>query len=599
MASIAYLNAAILLGAALVLAGVLSSLISTRIGAPLLLIFLAIGMLAGEDGPGGVQFSDFGLSYLVGSVALAIILFDGGLRTQLSALKGALMPALLLATLGTVITASLVGVIALVTLDLSPTEGFLLGAIVASTDAAAVLFLLRTGGLHLPPRLIAILEIESGTNDPVAVILTLATVALLQEGGEPSWRLLALLAEQGGIGLAFGLAAGWLASVVLNRVDLPQGLHPLFAATSAVLTFATAAELGGSGFLAVYIAGLVLGNRPLRAYSSIISFHDALTWLCQIVMFVLLGLLVTPHQLLEHAWGALAVAGGLVFLARPVATLCCLGPFRFPARETAFVAWVGLRGAVSIFLASIPVLVQLPGAQLYFNIAFFVVLISLVLQGWTVGQAARLLGLALPPVEHPASRVELDLPGQLEYELVGFPLTSESPILRYGTWPSWARPVLVIRGEHVFSPAEAGPYQAGDHAYFLAPPWRAPVMDRLFAAPADAHRPPVEPFGDFTLRGEVTLGQLTELYGLGVLPGDTETSIAEHFARAFERTPIVGDRVEIGGVDLIARSVVDDRVVLAGLDLAPEADDRRGIAGWLSRLGRRFAGGGSGSRRRP
>ena len=470
MTGVALVQTALLLGAALVLAGILSSLVATRFGAPLLLVFLGIGMLAGEDGPGGIRFDNYEATYLVGSLALAIILFDGGLRTRLSRFRGTLAPSVLLATLGVVGTAGLTGLIAAQVLHLPPARGLLLGAIVASTDAAAVMFLLQGGGLQLRQRVGAVLEIELGINDPVAVFLTVLLTEIVLRGHEPStFELVLDVIERGLIGAALGAAGGFAVVRLLNRVDLPSGLHPLFVMASAVLIFALAERAHGSGFLAVYLAGLVVGNRPVRAFPTIQSFHETATWFCQIVMFVVLGLLVTPSNLLPYLPEALLIAAFLILVGRPFVVALCLAPFGFSLAETAFISWVGLRGAVSIFLAAVPTLAGAPGAYIYFNVAFVVVLVSLLVQGWTLTSAARRLGLALPRTAPVPKRVELDLPGQLDQEMVGYAIPRGSRILVHRALPDWARLTLVVRGNAILDPAAAGPLEARRLCLFPRP----------------------------------------------------------------------------------------------------------------------------------
>ncbi len=502
MESIFTVNALLLFGALMVLAGILSSLVATRFGAPILLVFLLLGMLAGEEGLLRIPFSDYRTTYLVGSLALAVILFDGGLRTKFQRFRGALKPSLLLATLGVLITALLVGAAAHYALGYEALEALLLGSIVASTDAAAVFFLLRAGGLHLKGRVGAVLEIESGTNDPFAVFLTLVlTQLVLASGAHAFSAVMGELLRQGALGTLFGLSGGLSLVWLLNRLQLPGGLHPLLAVAAAIAIYGLTALLGGSGFLAVYLAGLMLGNRPLRAYPSIVSFHDAATWLCQIVMFLLLGLLVTPTKLLPYLWPALGIALFLMVVARPVAVWLCLFPYGFAAKEKAFIAWVGLRGAVSIFLAAIPTLAHVPHADAYFNVAFFVVLISLLVQGWTLNFAARKLGLALRRTLPNVARIEVDIPGQFEHEMVGYPIEAGSFVLERNMLPSWARPVLVVRGGEILGPAEAGELLEDDYAYFLAPADRVHRLDRLFAGPL-GRRCAVRPAGVRRVRAQ-------------------------------------------------------------------------------------------------
>ncbi len=576
MASISIVNAALLLGALLVLVGVLSSLVASRFGAPLLLVFLFVGMLAGQDGPGGLQFNDYQSTYLIGSLALAVILFDGGLRTKLSSFRGTLAPAATLATMGVLITAGLTGLVAYLLLDLSWLGALLLGAIVASTDAAAVFFLLRTGGMKLKRRVGTVLEIESGTNDPVAVFLTVLLVEVLLQGPRDlGWTVMVSLGEQAVLGTLIGLGGGWLASSLLNRVDLPGGLHPVFVISSAVLIYGIAAVLDGSGFLAVYLAGLVLGNRPMRAYPSVIGFHDTATWLCQIVMFLMLGLLVSPSTLLGFALPALLLAAFLILLGRPLAVWLCLLPFGFTRRERTFISWVGLRGAVSIFLAAIPMLSGVPHAEVYFNVAFFVVLVSLMVQGWTVTFAARQLGMALPQGGEAAKRVELDLPGQLSHEMVGYPVGADSLALRLGVVPKWVRPVLLIRKGALLDPASAWPLQAQDYIYVVAEPEHLGRLDRLFGSVGDLTVPQDN---EFSLNGNAPMQAVAALYGLPLQPGEDKLSLADLAARRLGGAAHAGDRLRFGMAVLTVREAEAGRVTRAGLQLgealpSPEALD--------------------------
>ena len=586
MGSIQLANTLVFGGAGLLFLGVLTSTFATRFGAPLLLVFLVIGMLAGEDGPGGVVFNDYYSTYLIGSAALAVILFDGGLRTRLSAFNGVLVPATLLATLGVMITAALTGLAASWLLHIGWWQGLLLGSVVAATDAAAVFVLIRSGGLQLRRRVGAVLEIESATNDPMAVFLTFAIVAVLTapaglDGGE---MVLALVREAS-LGAAVGVLGGLTICLFVNRVDLAEGLHPLMVVAMAVLIYAATVLLHGSGYLAVFVAGLIVGNRPVRAYASIVSFHDTATWLCQIVMFLLLGLLSSPSRLTLVAAPALTIAAFLMLVARPAAAWLCLAPFGFNLREIGFVGWVGLRGAVSIFLATVPLLANVPGALAYFDVAFFVVLVSLLVQGWTISGAARQLDQALPRTSYRVHRVELDLPGQLAQELVGYHVLPGSPLMAHGRVPRWARPVLVVRREHVLSPAEAGAFEADDYVYLLAPPERANRLDRVFAVEATIADGPLP--GEFPLDGSAPLRLLQELYGMEIDEADSQRSIAELFADRFEGQPQPGDRLPLGEATLIVRELDEDRVVRVGLTLEGLAGSAVGVALARRPFGRR------------
>ncbi len=588
MASLDTVSIGILLGAILVLAGILSSLVAMRFGAPLLLVFLILGMLAGESGPGGIRFDDVHTTYLVGSIALALILFDGGLRTRFATFRSVFAPALVLATIGVLLTAALTAPAAKYLLGLSWVEAALVGAVVASTDAAAVFFLIHARGLRLRPRVSAILEVESGSNDPFAVFLTIALIEFLLKG-EGSWQqVLGDLATEAVVASFLGIYGGRVIVLALNRLGLAQGLHAPFVATSALVIFGLASFVHASGFLAVYLAGLVVGNRPTRAHNTVVVFLDAVTWLAQIVMFVLLGLLAWPERLSAHALPALAVALTLMVVARPAAIFLCLLPFRFSWRERLFISWVGLRGAVGIFLASIPLMVGLPQAQLFFDVGFVVVLVSLLVQGWTIAWAARRLHIALPRHDPLPRRVELDLPGQLEQEIVGYPLGANSPYLRRGLIPSWARPTLVVRDERILTPAEAAPVRQGDYLYLLAPPEKAQALDRFFVDMPPPAAPDPHLLGDFFVSGEATLGALAEIYGLSVAPEAAPTALADYLGQELERVPKAGDTVPLGPIVLVVHAVDHERVSAVGLRLPEEPESPPRLVDRLKRLLRRL-----------
>jgi cell volume regulation protein A len=383
----------ILLGGVLGLLSVFAGLLSLRIGAPLLLVFLALGMLAGDDGLGGIAFSDFPAAYLIGSVAMAVILFQGGLATSRRMLRLALWPALALATVGVGATAVVVAGVVVLLSPFDWTAALLVGAVVAPTDAAAVASLLGRARLAVPERVIAVLEVESGLNDPMSVFLTvLLTTALRAPGGVGVNHAALLFADEMGGGALFGIAGGVATLIVLRRLPVEAALAPILALAAALTLFGGAQFVGASGFLAVYLMGIIVGGRPSRSRESLERFFSALGWLAQIVLFLMLGLLVTPHELLPFVRPALGITAMLIVLARPAAAAICLLPFGYTPRETAFAAWVGLRGGVPIFLTIIPVLDGLPRGQELFSTTFVTVIASLLVQGWTIAPAARLLG---------------------------------------------------------------------------------------------------------------------------------------------------------------------------------------------------------------
>ncbi|MFP4161797.1 MAG: potassium/proton antiporter, partial [Ectothiorhodospira sp.] len=449
--------------------------------------------------------------------------------------------------------------------------GLLLGAIVGSTDAAAVFSLLHARGLALKQRVGATLEIESGSNDPMAIFLTLVLMELIVDGNAPMgvtvlWEFL----RQIGLGAVLGLAGGTGLRWLINRLDMPQGLYPLAAMAGGLTLFGLTSVMGGSGFLAVYLAGLLLGNRPLQASQYISRFHDGIARLAQIGMFLMLGLLVTPSDLLPVALDALPIAAVLILVARPLAVWLCLLPFNFPWREQVFVGWVGLRGAVPIILALFPLLAGIPQSETLFNIVFFLVLISLLVQGWSITPLARWLGLELPPTSQMVQRVELDIPGQQELELVGYRLAENSPVVREHwtgfTLPRSVRVVAHLRDKVLLDTLDMLDLRAGDYLYLLAPPQDLPALDRLFVAVAAPERLSDRRFfGAFVLNGGARMADLSMAYGLEVPPEALDLSLDEFIRRALNTQPVVGDRLRLNGVELVVREVSGDRIIRVGL----------------------------------
>lgn len=565
----------ILGGGLLLLISIISSAVSSRLGAPLLLIFLLLGMLAGVDGPGGIRFYDYHAAHLMGNLALAVILFDGGLRTPREVFRVGLRPALSLATLGILVTAGVTGMFAAWLLHLHWLEGLLLGAIISSTDAAAVFSLLGTQGITLKERVGATLEIESGTNDPMAVFLTIALVDTLARGlPHPGWNMLLFFLQQMGLGALLGIGLGFAVVYLLNRFNLSaKGLYPLLALGGAIGIFGLTGSLGGSGFLAVYLAGLVIGNRPVQMKRDITNFHVGLGWLAQIVMFFTLGLLSSPTRLLEIAPEGLLIALVLMLVARPLAVYLSLLPLHFPRREQGFIAWVGLRGAVPIILAIFPLLANLPNAYLMFNVVFFIVLVSLLIQGWTVAPLARRLGLEVPPPPGPLQRLDLGLVGQVDYELLAYRLEEDSRALQFLPTelplPERDKAVVVLRGNKVLRLRESGALQTGDILYVFAQNADIPRLNRFFARPplgSDERKKRF--FGEFEVNGEARLADLAGLYNLPIAGQEADCSLAEFIDRQLHTRPVVGDTIAVGPVSLVVKEMEGNRIKRVGLRLA-------------------------------
>lgn len=396
---------AMLLTGLLLSATVLAGLLTSRIGFPAIVGFLALGILAGVEGPGGIEFDDYLLTQGVGMVCLAFILFSGGLDTNWRAVRSMMLPALMLATLGVGITAGVVALSAILLLDFAPLQAFLLGAVVASTDAAAVFSVLRSSDLDLQDDVPALLELESGSNDPMAIFLVTALLSFAAANQPTPLALLPAFAQQMIVGAGVGLGVGYLLPESLKRMGLRQGgLAFVVSIAGALLAFGFASILGGNGFLAVYVAGVFAGTRAFAAKPIVRTFQDGLAWLAQVVMFLTLGLLLTPSNLLPVMGAGLAVTFVLILVARPLAVFVCLLPFRrFTTRTMLFVSWAGLRGAVPIVLAIFPIVAGVEGAFAIFNVVFFVVLVSSVVQGPSINRIAKWLRIGETPATESGS----------------------------------------------------------------------------------------------------------------------------------------------------------------------------------------------------
>ncbi|MGQ0675842.1 MAG: potassium/proton antiporter [Rhodospirillales bacterium] len=580
----------LVVAALLLLASIFAGLVSRRAGAPLLLVFMVLGMLAGEDGPGGIAFDDADLAFLAGSIALAVILFDGGLRTPMASIRAAWGPSLVLATLGVVLTAGVVAGVLMLGFGAEWRRAWLIGSMVASTDAAAVFGLLGQHGIGLFDRLKATLEVESGANDPMGVFLTVVFVDLLRLNIDTlGFGVLLQFVQQMGVGMAVGLACGFLLVWLMNRLEMSAGLYPILAFALAMLAFGGAQSLHGSGFLSVYVAGIVFGNRRVRAFQLVGRFFDGMTWLGQIGLFLLLGLLVTPSALPAAAPFGLMVAAVLTLAARPAAVTLCLAPFGFTLREQLFVSWVGLRGAVPIFLALIPLLANLDPERLYFKIAFVVVLVSLAAQGWTMPVVARWLGVALPPEPEPAPRLDVDLIHRMDRDLIAYQVKPHSRAtdrkLAELSLPAGARVMSVLRGDSVLAPEGLERLAAGDVALVLTPPEHNLAVDRWFSrrfASTASDLP--EGAGDFVIDAAQTMRELSQAYGIALEAGDEALSLMQALEKRLGANPGRGARARLGAIELVVLDKVGSQVARVGLNLDPKP--RLGIAGgWRRALG--------------
>lgn len=568
-----FINLPILLAGLLLTISILTSLLSSRMGVPLILLFLCIGLSVGAGNFEVLQSLQHPkIIFFIGSVALAMILFDSGFHTPMKNYREDAGPSIVLSTVGVALTALFLAPLVMWLMDYSWLSAMLLVSIISSTDSAAVFFLLRSKGLSLKDRVKSTLEIESGTNDPMAIFMTLTFALLFQhslKGGAVSLAMIfSSFATQALVGAGVGFLLSSVIHFLVNRFRLEAALYPIFVLGLALVGFGVSNLMGGSGFLTLYIAGLLVGNSRIQAYAQISKFQQTFTWLSQISMFVILGLFVSFSALVEVWAPAFAISVFLMFLARPLMVFILLYPFKaYRFGEKVFIAFVGLRGATSILLALIPMVFGLPYADEIFNIIFVMVLISLAVQGFALPMVGDWCGVTLPQLEKDPVKTEIDLPDLTDSSLVLYELTDTTPVVCGERLPKWAKPTLVVRnGISYPSGARLRQFKKGDKVYiFVSSELQRPLLDHFFGGGSIGKN---KPLGDFPIAPTTTFSELEWMYGLTVDKGIRDYSVAELFEQEFDDVD-VGDRLTLDSVQLVVHEITDGIVTGVGVDVDP------------------------------
>ena len=571
-----FINLPILLFSVLLGISILTSLVSFRIGVPLILLFLCIGLFAGEAGLSLLdEMRAPKTAFFIGSVALALILFDSGFHTKTKGYRQIFVPSFLLATIGVILTALLLAPIAKEILVIGWLPALLLASIISSTDSAAVFFLLRSQGISIREKVKSTLEVESGANDPMAIFLTLSFVSLLaqiQQGHNANYlSLLPTFANQIIVGLCGGLALGELMKKLVRKIELEPALYPIFVLALALGGFALTNMLGGSGFLAVYLAGLLLGNAKIGAYTQISKFQQTLTWLSQITLFITLGLFVSGEKLIDAIVPGFLIGCGLTFIARPLAIWLVLSFFQnYSIKEKLFISAVGLRGATSILLALAPIVYGLEFADHYFDIIFMMVLFSLSFQGFLIPILAKWCHLTVPQLIRPPEKTQIELPGLPDSSLIAYELTENTPAIKGEEIPKWAKPVLLTRDGITYTASNIRKLKPNDRIYvFSYTDTRRQMLDTLYGGGETDVA--AEVLGDFPISPATKFGDLEKMYGITIDPSIKQEIILDVMCQGGEDFE-VGDRLSLNGIDIVVRAVKDCTPTQLGLDIDPSRD---------------------------
>ncbi len=476
----------LLSGSILIIISLITEKFTENIGVPTLLLFIIVGMLAGSEGPGGIYFNDPTLAQSIGIIALIFILFSGGLDTNWLETKNKLKPALLLSTIGVFLTALIVSIFIYFILNVDFIWAFLIGSIISSTDAAAVFSILRTRKVQFKGNLKPLLELESGSNDPMAIFLTIGSIELILNPGSGFFSILLLFLMQMGIGTVSGILLGKLMVYSINRLKFNYGgIYPVYSIAMCLLIYSLTAVLGGSGFLAVYIAGIIVGKSIVVHKAGTMRFFDGLAVLSQITMFLTLGLLVFPSDLLKITMIGLMTGVILIFVARPIGVFLSLAFQKFNLREKILISWIGLRGAVPIILATFPLIAGIPNAQVIFNVVFFIVITSVLIQGWTITPVSKMLKLSSPLKVERSIPLKFEPSDGTDTELIDLIVPYNSNIVGKSIidlkFPEDSRIVLIWRDSSIIIPNGSTVLEAADTLLILANKNNLTVITKIFS----------------------------------------------------------------------------------------------------------------------
>lgn len=551
-----YINTILLLTGTLLFVSIIATTISARIGLPFLLIFLFVGMLAGEGGVGGIKFDNFYVATFVSQLCLAIILLDGGLNTKLQSIKMVIKPAGVLATWGVLATVLCLGtfIVCLLSAGSDWKMGFLIAAIVGSTDAAAVFGLLRNSGVRLTQKVKATLEVESGINDPIAILLVTILIQLILTPETTNFiSLLTMLVEHLGLGFILGTVGGAILGVTLVRISLPQGLYALLIVSGGLLVFALTNLFSGSGFLAVYISGIIIGNLQRNKINYVLSVTDGLTWLAQASMFLVLGLLVSPQRLIEATPNAILIAVVLMCVARPFAVWTSLMFFHFTKNEKYYISWVGLRGAVPVALALLPTMMGVKGADLLFDIGFLVVIFSLLIQGSTMPLMANLCKVTLPPKIEADTTQSIWIGDKVSVDLFGYKVHKFSEAMGKNPFKigrenggESTRFFAMVRDDQLVDVKFSTQIQEKDFIWYVAPEKISASLARQFNNTRQEFSENLEFYGEFNINPDLLMADLVVAYGIDLDDSFKQLTASQYINTQQTSLPSPGDKVALG-----------------------------------------------------